>query len=406
MTDLITRREAVGGAIALASGSLIAPITTGAAETDKTKQAPKGNVMANSETPIYAYVGCRTTKERNAHGEGINVYEMDPLSGAWKHVQLLGGLENPSYLAFDRTQRNLYTVHGDMQSVSSFAVDQKNGKLTLINTQDCGGKNPVYLIPDLTNRFLLVANYAGGTVATLPINADGSLGALLDLVKLQGEPGPHKTQQASLHPHMVTYDRAERFLLVPDKGGDQVCVFRFDADARKVVPNDPPRVKSREGAGSRHIVLHPTKGFAYLANELDSSIETLTYDVEKGVLKPQQLLPTTPTSFTGNNTAAGIAIAPSGRFVYLSNRGHDSIAIYAVDEVTGLLTSIGWELSGGKGPRFFTLDPSGRLLYAANELSDTVTTFAVDTTTGRLSSTGHVVQTGSPTCVIFKTMAA
>jgi len=350
---------------------------------------------------MYAYVGCRTTRERNARGEGINVYAMNPTTGEWKHVQLLGGLENPSYLAFDRQRKFLYTVHGDKQSVSAFKIDAASGTLSLINTQDCGGRNPVYLTPDVTNKFMIVANYATGSVAVLPINTDGSLGGVCDLAKLQGEPGPHKTQQASLHPHMVAYDRAQRFIAVPDKGGDQVCVFKFDAAQRKLVPNDPPRVKSREGAGSRHIVFHPTKGFAYLANELDSSIGTYAYDVEKGVLKPLQILPATPSSFTGDNTAAGIAIAPSGKFVYLSNRGHDTIAIYAVDGRTGLLNSVGWQSTQGGGPRFFTLDPSGTLLYAANELTDTVVTFRVDVDNGKLAPTGQVIKAGSPTCVVF-----
>ena len=350
---------------------------------------------------MYAYVGCRTTKERNARGKGINIYAMNPTTGEWKHLKLLGGLENPSYLAFDRQRKFLYTVHGDMQAVSAFKIDSGNGMLSFINKQDCGGKNPVHLTPDVTNKFIIVANYATGSVGVLPINADGSLGSLCDLTKLQGEPGPHKTQQASLHPHMVAYDRAQRFIAVPDKGGDQVCVFKFDSAAGKLVPNDPPRVKSREGAGSRHIVFHPTKGFAYLANELDSSIGTYAYDIEKGILRPLQLLPATPSAFTGDNTAAGIAIAPSGKFVYMSNRGLDSVAIYAVDEKTGLLSSIGWESTQGSGPRFFTLDPSGKLLYAANELTDTVVTFQVSGETGKLTPTGQVIKTGSPTCVVF-----
>ena len=349
-----------------------------------------------------AYTGCRTTKERNARGEGINIYVIDSATDEWKHLQLLRTQqENPSYLAFDRTRRFLYAVHGDTQFVSALKVDDADGTLSLLNTQDCGGKNPVYLTPDVSNRFMIIANYATGSIGVLPINEDGSLGSRCDLVQLRGEPGPHKSQQAALHPHMVAYDRAQRFIAVPDKGGDQVCVFGFDGALGKLVPKDPVGVKSRQGAGPRHIVFHPTRGFAYLANELDSSIETYAYESEQGALKPLQILPAIPSSFTGDNTAAGIAIAPSGRFVYMSNRGHDSIAIYAVDEKAGHLSAIGWQPTQGSGPRFFALDPSGKLLYAANELTDTVVAFRVNEETGALAPTGQIVKTGSPTCILF-----
>lgn len=351
---------------------------------------------------MYAYTGCRTTRERDARGDGINVYVVDPMTSDWKHLQLLRTpQDNPSYLAFDRTRRFLYAVHGDTQFVSALKVNEVDGRLSPINTQDCGGKNPVYLTPDISNKFMIIANYATGSVGVLPINEDGSLGSRCDLVELQGTPGPHKTQQTALHPHMITYDPAQRSIVVPDKGGDQVCLFGFDATLGKLIPKDRLRVRSRQGAGPRHIVFHPTGRFAYLANELDSSIETYSYDAEQGALKPLQILPATPSSFTGDNTAAGIAIAPSGRHVYLSNRGHDSLAIYAVDEKNGLLSAVGWQPTQGRGPRFFTLDPSGKLLYAANELTDTVVAFWVDEATGALTPTGQLVRTGSPTCILF-----
>jgi 6-phosphogluconolactonase (cycloisomerase 2 family) len=396
-TNDLSRRTVVAGVIA--AGGLLMSADQRALAKDRSR--PKGGQQMSKAAAMYAYVGCRTTKERKARGEGINVYAMNSSTGEWKHIQLVKGLENPSYLAFDRDRKFLYTVHGDMQAVSAFKVDPSAGTLTFINERGCGGKNPVHLVPDVTNKFMIVANYASGSVGVLPINADGSLGQLGDVAKLPGQPGPHKTQQQSLHPHMIAYDRAEKFIAVPDKGGDQVCVYRFDASTGKMVANDPPRVKSREGAGPRHIVFHPTKSFAYLVNELDSTIGVYAYDANKEVLKPLQILPATPSSFTGDNTSAGIAIAPSGKFVYMSNRGHDSIAIYAVNETSGLLSSVGWESTRGGGPRFFTLDPSGQLLYAANELTDTVVTFRVDGRTGKLTPTGQVIQTGSPTCVVF-----
>ncbi|MGW1420051.1 lactonase family protein [Bradyrhizobium manausense] len=393
-SNRFSRRTIVTGAIAAGAHLAATRQSLGAK-----KLSAAGLVMPKL---TYAYTGCRTTRERNARGDGVNVYAIDPATAEWKHIQLLRTPhENPSYLAFDRTRRFLYAVHGDTQFVSALKVDEVDGTLSLINTQDCGGKNPVYLTPDVANTFMMIANYATGSVGVLPISEDGSLGSLHDLVQLRGQPGPHKTQQTALHPHMVTYDRAQRFIVVPDKGGDQVCVFAFDPIAGKLVPKDTATVKSRQGAGPRHIVFHPTRGFAYLSNELDSSIEAYAYDAEQGALKPLQILPATPSSFAGDNTAAGIAIAPSGRFVYMSNRGHDSIAIYAVDEKTGLLSPIGWQPTQGGGPRFFTLDPAGKLLYAANELTDTVVAFRVDEAAGTLTPTGQLVRTGSPTCVVF-----
>lgn len=391
-----TRRTVVAGAMAAGAHVAAAAQSSGAKElllSEEGRGMPKRG---------YAYTGCRTTRERNARGEGINVYAIDSTTAEWEHLQLLcTPQDNPSYLAFDRTRRFLYAVHGDTRSVSAFSVSPSDGTLSLINTQDCGGKNPVHLTPDGSNKFMIIANYATGSVGVLPRNEDGSLGRLCDLVQLRGELGPHRIQQTALHPHMVAYDRTLRFIAVPDKGGDQVCVLAFDPALGKLVSKEASTVKCHQGAGPRHIVFHPTKGFAYLGNELDSSIEAYAYAGEHGTLKPLQILPTTPSTFTGDNTAAGIAIAPSGRFVYISNRGHDSIAIYAVDERTGLLSSVGWQPTQGSGPRFFTLDPAGGRLYAANELSDTVVAFHVDESAGTLTPTGQVIRTGSPTCILF-----
>lgn len=388
MSESTTRRDILIGTSALAVASALMP----------------RDAVAQSSGRMFAYVGCRTSKERNARGEGIGVYKMDVASGAWEPVQLLKDLANPSFLAFDRANKFLYCVHGDLGEASAFRIDDKTGEIALINTQACGGKNPVHLTPDLTNKFMIVANYATGTVGVLPINADGSLGALGDVAKLGGEPGPHKTQQKGIHPHMVPYDASNRFIVVPDKGGDKVAVFKFDPAAGKLVANEPPSVKAREGAGPRHIAFHPSKPFAYLVNELDSTIATYAWDSEKGTLKALQILPATPANFTGDNTSAGIAITANAKFVFMSNRGHDSIVTYAVDAATGLLSAVGWEPTQGKQPRFFTLSPDGKFLYAANENSDTIVTFRVDDGTGKLTPTGQVIKSGSPTCVVFRSV--
>jgi 6-phosphogluconolactonase (cycloisomerase 2 family) len=304
-------------------------------------------------------------------------------------------------LALDRQQRVLYSAHGDGEVATAFSIDAATGQLKLLNQQATGGKNGVRIAVDATNKFLVCANYSSGTVAVLPINPDGSLGALTDLVSLTGTPGPHRTEQSSPHPHDVPFDRSGRFVVVPDKGLDKVFVYRLDTGRGKLVANDAPFATSRPGAGPRHVDFHPSQPYAYVINELDSTITTYRFEPTSGELKGLQIITTLPPSFTGNNTTSEIAVAPSGRFVYGSNRGHDSIAIFAVDAGTGVLTPVDWEPTQGKTPRFFTLDPSGTYLYAANQDSDTIVCFRVDQSNGKLKSTGNVVKTGSPSSIVF-----
>jgi 6-phosphogluconolactonase len=273
----------------------------------------------------------------------------------------------------------------------------------LLNQRSCGGKNPVHLTVDLTNSHLMVANYATGSLATLPIDSDGKLGEVTGLVELPGTPGPHKVEQASSHPHNIPYDPQQGHLVVPDKGLDRVFVFKLDPQRGTLVPNDPPSVATRSGSGPRHVAFHPTAGYAYVVNELDSTVTAYTYDRVTGSLEPKQIVTTLPDTFTGENRAAGIGITPSGKFLYASNRGLNQITIFAIDQTTGMLTSVGWESTGGKMPRFITLDPSGQFLYAANEATDTIVGFRIDEKNGKLASLGTVAQTGSPVCIVFRT---
>ena len=371
-----------------------------------TAAVARGQAMSRDDRgdmPPFAYVGCRTTRERGARGEGIQVYKMNPISGAWDPVQLVRGTANPSFLAFDRTERFLYAVHGDLSEISAFRVDPQSGKLAKIGRQDTGGRNPVHLTADPTNRFMIVANYATGTLAVLPRREDGSLGPVQQLLALPGEPGPNKVDQTASHPHQVAYDPHGRFLVVPDKGLDRVFTFSFDPAQGVLAAADPGFVTVPPGAGPRHVAFHPTAPYAFVANELGSAVEAYRYDAQTGALTPHQIVPSIPDTYIGANTAAEIAIAPSGRFVFVSNRGHDSIGCFAVDAATGRLTPSGWTPSGGKGPRFFAIDPAGALLHAANENGDTIVAFRVDADTGALTPTGQVVRTGSPVCIIFST---
>ena len=351
---------------------------------------------------MFAYVGSYTTEDRHGRGAGITVWAIDSRSGEWSLVQTVSDLVNPSFLALDRRRRVLYSAHGGEDYATAFAIDEATARLASLNRQPTGGKNGVHLAVDATNRFLVVGNYAAGTVAVLPIARDGSLEKLSDLVRLTGTPGPDPVQQSSSHPHDVPFDRSGRFVVVPDKGFDRVFVFRLDASSGKLVPGDPPWATARSGAAPRHADFHPTAPYAYVNNELDSTVTTYRFDPESKVFEALQVVSTVPADFTAKNTTAEIAVAPSGRFVYVSNRGHDSVAIFAVDAASGHLSPVGWEPAQGKTPRFFALDPAGASLYVANQNSDTIVAFRVDAASGLLAPTGQVIHTGSPSSIVFR----
>jgi len=349
--------------------------------------------------PAFMYVGSFTSEGRG-HGEGLSVFRRE--SARWTLVHVVKELADPSFVIINRQRSHLYSAHSDGSEATSYRIDETTGRLTVLNRQPTRGKNGVHLAIDATGRFLVLANYATGSLVVFPINADGSLAPVGDLAPTTGTPGPHKTQQESSHPHHCPFDRSGRFIVVPDKGLDKVFVYRLDTAHGKLVPASPAEVSARAGAAPRHVDFHPTRPLAYVINELDSTITTYAFDPDQGALKPLEIHTTLPSSYTGNNTGAEIAVAPSGRFVYGSNRGHDSIAIFAIDQTTGLLTSIGWEPTQGQTPRFFALDPSGDRLYAANQTSDTVVIFDVDRTTGRLKPSGEIVKVASPCTIAFR----
>jgi 6-phosphogluconolactonase (cycloisomerase 2 family) len=354
-----------------------------------------------SARPRVAYVGCMTSEKRKARGKGVAVFSIDAASGKWRFVEACDAVHNPHYVCLDRTQRYLYSAHGDSSETCAYRIDEASGRLTFINKQPTGGDNSSTVAVDASNRYVVLANGPG--VAVFPIDADGSLGSRSDLVIPEGEPGPWRREQHGPHPHQAIFDPTGRFVVVPDKGLDKVHVFRFDAGRGKLEPCDPPNVKARYGAIPRHIAFHPKAPYAYVVNEMDSTVNAYRWDDSRGTLEPFQRVPTTPTSYVGDNTGAEIWIAPSGKFVYASNRGHDSIAIFAVDAKTGALENAGWESVQGKKPRFFGPDPDWTHLYAANESSHTIVEFDVDHATGQLAPTGRVIETGSPSCIVFRT---
>lgn len=353
---------------------------------------------------LYAYVGSRTTRERNARGDGISVFRVNPRTAGLEPVQLVNDLVNPSFLALNAAGDRLYTVHGDLADISAFAVDRASGRLTFINRQSTQGKNPVHLALDPSGRFVVVTNHIGASLVVLPLAADGALGEVTQLVKLDGPIGPHRIEQKQAKPHFNRFDPAGRFVIVPDKGLDRTFAFRF-AEGR-LTPAAPSFVEAREGAGPRHMAFRPDGRFAYVVNELDSTVTTYGYDAGTAALTPLQVLPSLPDTFTGNSRAAEIEVDAAGRFVYASNRGHDSIAVFRIDAASGLLRFVAAQPSLGRTPRFFTIAPGGRLLYVLNEDSDSIVAFAIDPHTGRLHPTGTPVRSGSPVCMVFSAQPA
>jgi 6-phosphogluconolactonase (cycloisomerase 2 family) len=327
---------------------------------------------------------------------------VDRATGVWKTRETLTGITNPSFLALDPLQRFLYCVHGGSgEGISSFGIAGTDGALTYLNTQPSGGTNPVHLSIHPSGAWVVVANYTGATLGTLPIATDGSLGSPTHVLGLSGEPGPDPVEQPGPHPHDIPLDPTGHFAVVPDKGLDRVFVFRLDTARGRLVPTPQGSVQARPGAGPRHAAFHPRAPYLYVVNELDSTVSGYRYDPASGALDLLQVIGTLPADVHGRSTGAEIAVHPAGNVVYASNRGHDSIVIFGINPSSGLLTTLGWEPTQGRQPRHFALDSAGTFLYAANQASDTITTFEIDPTSGKLKSTGQVVHTGSPVSIVF-----
>ncbi|MES2945303.1 MAG: lactonase family protein [Pseudomonadota bacterium] len=352
---------------------------------------------------LYAYVGSRTTRERNARGEGISVYRVNAALGQLERVQLVSDLVNPSFLVLNQRRDRLYAVHGDGHEVSVFSVDAGDGKLQWLQRQDCGGRNPVHLALDTGEKFLLVSDHLGqqgGSLAVLPVMEDGRLGEVQQRVSMVGTPGPHRHEQPFAKPHFNPFDPSGRFVAVPDKGLDRVFMFAF-AQGR-LSPAAEPWLQAREGAGPRHMVFHPQAPYAYVVNELDSTVTACHFDAASGALRALQIVSSLPDSYTGNSRASEIALSPDGHTLYASNRGYDSIAAFRVDTASGRLAWLEATPSQGKTPRFFTLTPEGRHMFVLNEDSDSIVTFAIEPGSGRLLPTTMTAPCGSPVCMIFK----
>lgn len=347
------------------------------------------------------YFGTYTDKS----SKGIYVGAFDPAEGRLSAIELAAEAARPSFLAIHPRRPLLYAVGevADFQGrktgvVRAFAIEA-SGKLRLLNEQPSGGAGPCHVAVEPGGRCVLVANYAGGSVASLPIEEDGRLKSPGSVVQHQGR-GPNPRRQEGPHAHSINVDPTGRFALAPDLGCDKVFVYRLEAAAGRLVPHDPPAVTLAPGAGPRHLAFHPNGQFAYVINELNSTVTALAYDGAAGRLQVLSSVSTLPPDFSGSNTTADIHVHPSGKFLYGSNRGHDSIALFAIAG-DGTLRPLGHQSTRGKTPRNFALDPSGQYLLAANQDSDTVALFRIDAQTGLLSPLGEPVAVPRPVCIRF-----
>jgi 6-phosphogluconolactonase len=358
-----------------------------------------------NEDKYLMYVGTYT--QEGSSSKGIYAYRYDPSSAQLTPIGLAAQTINPSFLAVHPNHHFLYAVNevGNYKgqksgAVSAFAIDHASGKLTLLNQVASGGADPCYITVDKTGKFVLVANYTGGSISVFPIRQDGSLGEASAFVQHTGH-GTNPQRQEGPHAHSIDLSPDNRFAIVDDLGLDETLVYKFDSVKGSLTPNDPAFAKADPGAGPRHFALHPNGKFAYVINEMGDTVSVFSFEPANGVMHSVQTISTIPKGFTKQNDDAEIAIHPSGKFLYASNRGHDSIAVFAVDPDKGTLKLVEYASTKGQSPRHFEIDPTGSFLFAENEKSDNIVVFHIDTGTGRLKPTGKTLEVGQPVCVKF-----
>jgi 6-phosphogluconolactonase len=339
--------------------------------------------------------------------KGIYLSRLDPQTGKLTAPELAAEAQSPSFLALHPNQRFLYAV-GEIDTfegkkagaVSAFGLDANSGKLTLLNQQSSGGPGPCHLAVDRTGQCVLVANYGGGSIEALPIGADGRLSAPSTFIQHQGS-SANRQRQAGPHAHFMTTDPANRLALVCDLGLDKVLLYRLNPAQGTLTPSEPPSASVEPGAGPRHLAFHPNGRFLYVINEMKSTITAFAFDAQRGTMTEIHTVSTLPETFSGNSSCAEIAVHSSGKFVYGSNRGHDSIVVFAVDSGSGKLSLVEHQSTQGKTPRHFAIDPGGKWLLAENQNSDSIVVFGIDAKSGRLKATGNRIEVGSPVCVQF-----
>jgi len=347
---------------------------------------------------MWVYIGGGT----DGKGGGIHRFELEMATGKLTPLGVTSGLANPSFLGLHPTGRFLYAVNEvwgkEGGTLSAFAIDPASGDLTFLNKESSGAAGPCHLVVDAAGKNVLAANYGGGSVCVLPIGADGTLGKATASIQHTGHSVDPKRQKGP-HAHSINLDAANRFAFAADLGLDKILIYRFDPAKGTLAPNDPPHAKMAPGAGPRHFAFHPGGRFAYVINEMGSTVTAFAYDAAKGALTEIQTVTTLPEGFKGESWTAEVQVHPSGKFLYGSNRGHNSIAIFAVDPATGKLTPRGHESVRGDWPRNFGIDPTGTWLIAANKKSSNLAVFRIDPSTGALALTGAPIALPAPVCV-------
>ena len=374
---------------------------------------------AASRSRLLAYVGAYTGAVGNGgNGEGISLFAMNPANGVLSALKTAAEVPSPSWLALDPSGTHLYAANevsdfnGNSGSISAFAVNRSNGDLTLLNTVSSEGARPAHLSLDRSGRFVLAANYGGGTIAVFPIQPNGSLGSAVDVHEDTGSVGPMRATSAPVgsfaisghqapHAHFIQTDPSDRFVLQTDLGQDRIYIYQFNAQTGKLTPaGGEPFVSLPHGAGPRHLAFHPNGPWVYSIQEEGSTLVSYRFDASAGSLLPQQTVTTVPERFAGTTACSELVISRDGSFLYAANRAHNSIGAFSIDE-TGGLTHIGDSPALGDFPRHINIDPTGRFLYCCNELSDNVTCFRIDRATGLLRSTGQYTPVGSPAVILF-----
>jgi 6-phosphogluconolactonase len=357
------------------------------------------------------YVGTYTGPD----SKGIYAYRFDTATGQTTPLGLVAETANPAFLAIDPTQRFLYAVNeisdyqgpkkGDQKeggkkksgAISAFAIDRRSGKLTFLNQVSSRGAGPCYVSLDQTGKHVLAANYSGGNVAVFPVLKDGRLGEASSVIEHTGP----TVDPLGAEPHQIDLSGDNRFAITSYLGLDKLLVYRFDSDKGILAANDPPFAQLSPGARPRHFVFHPNYRFLYVLEEADSKVDGFSYDAANGTLRQMASISTLPEGFKGDNTTAEIKVHPDGKFLYSSNRGHDSIAIFAIDPATAMPRFLEAVPTGGKKPRNFEIAPGGSYLAAANQNSNNIVIFKIDRQTGHLTPTGQVLEVASPACVKF-----
>ncbi len=405
-----TRRSFMKGAAALA-GTAPALARAGQSKTSR---------------PILAYVGTYSAQKgpegSTGRGQGIYLFEMNPATGALTQREVFPNDRNPACVAFDPSRTHLYSANEvsgfegtESGSINAYAIDRATGHLTFLNAVNAeGAGGPTHMSIHPAGKFAFAANYEGGTVAVFPIGASGELGPASDVIHNKGKLGPDQATNAPkgsfaisghdhAHAHMIQTDPAGRYVFSPDLGLDEIFIWKFDAEAGKLIPNDPPSLVYPPGDGPRHFTFHPNGRWFYSIQEEASTLVTCDYDAKNGRLTPKQTISTLPKGFVGTNFTSALMISADGKVVYGANRLHDSIAWFTVNPTTGTLTFGGEEWTRGDYPRTFNIDPTGNFLYSCNQRADNITTYKVNRQTGALTFTGQYTPVGTAAMIIFLT---